>query len=322
MNFKIDLVYLWCDGNDPELLNKRNSYLCHLGQALPDDNVGEQRYIEHNELLYSLRSAFVNLPWINHIYIVTDNQRPRWLNDSDLITIVDHKTIIPANLLPTFNSIVIETYIDKIPGLSEHFIYTNDDVFFMSKLNPEDFFDQRGIPIVRFSKTQSRAKYEWVLNELKSEPKVFFSTLQKAWLLFCRKYKKQIDFDTIAHSADSYTISAWRSALNKFPEIYQENVFPFRTYSEIQRLIISYEIVYGLGGKKIYINKPNFWNRMLSRICKRDIWVSCRKTLAKIVRDVNTCNPKTVCVNEIDDIDTFTNFFSKKFPTPAPWELE
>lgn len=57
------------------------------------------------ELKYSLRSVSQYLPWINKIYIVIDNQVPSWLNtEHPKIKIIDHKDILPADALPTFNS--------------------------------------------------------------------------------------------------------------------------------------------------------------------------------------------------------------------------
>lgn len=42
--------------------------------------------------------------------------------------------------LPTFGSPAIEANIHKIPGLSDKFIYMNDDVLFGVDVWPDDFF--------------------------------------------------------------------------------------------------------------------------------------------------------------------------------------
>lgn len=42
--------------------------------------------------------------------------------------------------LPTFSSPAIETHIHRIPGLSQKFIYLNDDVMFGKDVWPDDFF--------------------------------------------------------------------------------------------------------------------------------------------------------------------------------------
>ncbi len=94
-----------------------------------EENIGDVRYVQHGELRYCLRSIDKFTPWVRRIFLMTDNQRPAWLKDHPKVTIVDHKEIIPAYLLPIFSSIAIEMHIHKIPGLAEHFIYGNDDFF-------------------------------------------------------------------------------------------------------------------------------------------------------------------------------------------------
>ncbi len=50
--------------------------------------------------------------------------------------------------LPTFNCRPIETRLYKIPNLSEHFIYFNDDMFLINPTNSTDFFID-GLPVLR-----------------------------------------------------------------------------------------------------------------------------------------------------------------------------
>jgi hypothetical protein len=51
-------------------------------------------------------------------------------------------------VLPTFNSLAIESMIWRIPGLAERFVYFNDDVFLTAPLCPDDVF--RGdAPVLR-----------------------------------------------------------------------------------------------------------------------------------------------------------------------------
>ena len=79
--FKIDLVYLWVDGADENWVKKKASALAKLNTfPLSKDAIDDCRFIQCDELKYSLRSVERYAPWINHIYIVTDNQVPKWLN--------------------------------------------------------------------------------------------------------------------------------------------------------------------------------------------------------------------------------------------------
>jgi len=150
--FPIDLVYMWVDGNDPEWQAKRNKYVGGSGNQ-SQEVVGVARWRDNEELRYSLRSVEKYASWINHIYIITDGQRPQWLDTSHpKITIIDHTEIMPEEALPTFNSQAIESCLHKIEGLSEHFIVGNDDTMFTLQTTPATFFNEDGSPIVRLSR--------------------------------------------------------------------------------------------------------------------------------------------------------------------------
>ena len=134
----IDFVYLWVDGNDPKWIAKRNA--C-IGEPSKDEKNCKGRYESNDELKYSLRSLEKYAPWIRKIFIVTDNQVPEWLDTTHpKIQIVDHTEILPAECLPCFNSVIIEHHLHKIPGLSEHFLYGNDDMYFNKPVTPDTFF--------------------------------------------------------------------------------------------------------------------------------------------------------------------------------------
>jgi len=157
----IDLVYLWVDGSDEQWLAKKNAALAKITGELAASSATANRWADHDELKYSLRSVEKFVPWINHIFIVTDGQTPKWLNTTNpKITIVDHKEIIPEKYLPTFNSSCIELFLHKIPNLSEHFLYSNDDSFFGKPLLPSFFFDENGNPIVQIKERNQRNKFK------------------------------------------------------------------------------------------------------------------------------------------------------------------
>jgi UDP-N-acetylglucosamine-lysosomal-enzyme len=100
-----------------------------------------ERFIDFNELKYSLRSIEKFAPWIRNIFIVTNGQIPNWLNQTNSrVKIITHQQIFKnKNHLPTFASPSIESQIHRIEGLSEEFIYLNDDIFFASPITKNDF---------------------------------------------------------------------------------------------------------------------------------------------------------------------------------------
>lgn len=145
--FPIDLVYTWVDGQDPEWQERRAAA---DGTSYHADGASLARYVSRDELKYSLRSVYLFLPWVRRIFIVTDRQTPLWFDDraehGGRVRIVDHREIFtdPAHL-PTFNSHAIESQLHRIPGLAEHFLYFNDDMFIGRPLPPHAFFHPNGL---------------------------------------------------------------------------------------------------------------------------------------------------------------------------------
>ncbi|MBM7768255.1 stealth conserved region 3 domain-containing protein [Glutamicibacter nicotianae] len=145
IDFPIDVVYTWVDDTDPEWKERKNQHL-PAEERLHPLATSEVRFRNRDELKYSIRSVRTFAPWVNKIYIVTDAQRPSWLIDNSDIEVIDHRELFPdSESTPTFNSHAIESVLHRIPGLSEHFLYLNDDVMFMRYQDPETFFHSNGI---------------------------------------------------------------------------------------------------------------------------------------------------------------------------------
>ncbi|MGF1703713.1 stealth conserved region 3 domain-containing protein, partial [Photobacterium makurazakiensis] len=105
----------------------------------------DSRFRSRDELKYSIRSVLMYASWVRNIYIVTDSQVPDWLVECKKVIIIDHKDIFPDhNVLPVFNSHAIESNLHKIDGLSDCFLYFNDDVFLGKKVEKSDFFTPFG----------------------------------------------------------------------------------------------------------------------------------------------------------------------------------
>lgn len=169
----IDVVYTWVNGSDPKWLAKKAVWSAQKEEALraaaaasaisannstnsnstlpeavgEEETMSQNRYRDSNELRYSLRSLIKNAPWIRRIYLVTDNQLPSWLNAShERIVLVSHEDVfVNKSHLPVFSSPAIESHLHRISGLSEHFIYFNDDVLLGSPTLPEDFVTVSGV---------------------------------------------------------------------------------------------------------------------------------------------------------------------------------
>nr|XP_004650281.2 N-acetylglucosamine-1-phosphotransferase subunits alpha/beta [Jaculus jaculus] len=116
--------------------------LSAISQSKQDEDVSASRFEDNEELRYSLRSIEKHAPWVRNIFIVTNGQIPSWLNlDNPRVTIVTHQDVFRnVSHLPTFSSPAIESHIHRIEGLSQKFIYLNDDVMFGKDVWPDDFY--------------------------------------------------------------------------------------------------------------------------------------------------------------------------------------
>jgi hypothetical protein len=141
----VDVVITWVDGASPKYRKK----LRQAHEALyPGQPLEVRRYHDNGELRYALLALQAYAPWLRAIHLVTDGQRPSWLKKGlPKLRLVDHKDFIPAEYLPTFNSHVIEAFLHRLPGLAEHYIYFNDDVFLGRMTRKSDFFTPNGLPL-------------------------------------------------------------------------------------------------------------------------------------------------------------------------------
>lgn len=239
--FEVDLVFLWVDGDDPVWLEKKNRYSPTPKEEGQSEIDCKGRYSDNQELKFALRSAELHVPWIRRIFIVTDNQQPAWLNtEHPQITIVDHKDILPAEALPCYNATVIEHYLYKIPGLEEHFLFGNDDMFFNADFKPDFFFGQDGYPIVRL-KRKYFGKWSYRMKKLIGKELGHYAhVIRVAAQLIEQKFG--VYFSGVPHhNIDAYRKSDFREAVEvvfaKEVEIAKSN--RLRAFSDLQRTAFS-----------------------------------------------------------------------------------
>ena len=111
-----------------------------------------------------VRCCMKYMPWVHRIFLILalPSQEQEWMRklkiENGKLKIVFHRDFMPEEYLPCFSSPCFEMFLHKIPGLSECFIYGNDDMFPLSPLEPDDFFRPAGptgtvafLPCGRFS---------------------------------------------------------------------------------------------------------------------------------------------------------------------------
>ncbi len=321
-SFPIDLVYMWVDGNDPAWRKKRSQYAPVVNNA-SSQTMAEARWRNNDELRFSLRSVEKFASWINHIYIITDDQRPEWLRaDHPKITIIDHSQIIPADALPVFNSSAIESCIYKIPGLSEHFIIGNDDTLFSAHVSPSTFFNNDGRPIVRLNRLNrflwgSKGNYSRMVRHMQDMVKEDCGKLIP--------YAPHHNFDAYRKSDFEYCVSLHKEAWDK--TAYSR----FRQNNDMHRSYVSY---YTIATKRADFRRVGRYNRIAG------IWNLIQATIhgkyandSRCIRlnkmDFNAAlkkyNPLMICMNDNErsteaDCKRMVDFLMSMFPSKCQFE--
>lgn len=141
---EIDFIVTWVDMDDPQWKEEFAKYSGKKGNE--KNGVSDARFRDYGFLKYWFRGIERFAPWVRKIHFVTSGQKPEWLDGNHpKINFVSHKEFIPRQFLPTYNSVVIERYMHRIPGLADHFVYFNDDFYIIRPTAPERFF-QNGLP--------------------------------------------------------------------------------------------------------------------------------------------------------------------------------
>ena len=135
----IDFVLLWVDGADPKW---QHEFLRYRKQK-DHTNTDTSKYRDWGTLRYLFRGIETFTPWVRKIHFVTWGHLPEWLDTShSKLHIVNHKDFIDRSFLPLFSPNPLEIFMHNIKGLSEKFVYLNDDTFFVRPILPERFFKQ------------------------------------------------------------------------------------------------------------------------------------------------------------------------------------
>ena len=308
---KIDLVYMWVNGNDIEHKKSREFWQKKLNIPESESN-NVHKYIDHEELKYSLRSAMKNAPWIRKIFIVTNGQVPKWLDLSktDKIQIITHEQIMPQDSLPTFNSCAIEYCIHNISDLSEHFLLANDDCFFYRPITPDFFFEKDGKPIVRLQKTK--------IPKYKIKNYLYNRSIKYSNDLFNKKF--DTNYTLIPqHNIDAYSKSLYKECINTFPEEFDKVIHSKFRIEGVQRIIFALHLIKQNKCKLKYINRHKFYKHEDSLY----IEISGCSMLKKIFRN----SPYIICINDscrVKDInlDNYKTFLQYLFPEKQDYEKD
>ena len=324
----IDIVYSWIDGNNPEV-KKEIMYWRNLEKPIGEAGTNN-RFNTMDELRYSLRSVYQYAPWVRNVYIITSLHKiPEWF-DEEIgaeygIYFIDDSELLET--VPVFNSLAKESVKHKIPGLSESYLYFNDDLFFGSKVKPRDFITKRGKAKV-FLEPDS-----YVITDLeKIDPDDYFGR----GLYFTRKTLLEVFndiggteiepiFDTMRlkkHTPDIHFVSEDKAKAKTIPKLMH------RTANARFRDI-----------DQIYDNTlfDNYWKLARGKAVMSDISYAYlyirgnQEVEEHVFNHINKERPKVFCINDgikeetpetVQSILNFAAFLENYFPVVAPWEIQ
>ena len=322
MDMDIDLVYLWVDGSDPAWQARKAAFLQGIAEA-PHEATHEARFVDNDELRFSLRSVERYAPWIRHIYIITDRQVPSWLDtECPRVTIVDHTEILPPSALPTFSSPAIEWCVDNIPGLADHFLLANDDTLIAQEVAPDFFFNAQGHPIVRLRR--------WPRHKLGRS--LYLRTIGRAQQLIRQRLGTCVGHIP-HHNIDAYLKRHIRECKQLFAQEIEATVNRhIRGEEDVQRVAtLYYALARGEGEMKLMgrYNKPmSLWSKL--RCALRGVYHYDTRCI-NIEPDIDfqsvmdRYNPVLVCINDNEqagDKDRLRarRFLEQMFPDKSSFE--
>lgn len=267
------------------------------------------RYRSFGTFKYLLRGIECCCPWVRRIYIVLQqpSQNPNWIKESDKLKIVYHQDIIPQEYLPTYNSATIEMFVWRIRGLSEYFIYINDDTFPIRSIQSNQFFNSDGVPKITLYFKEYKNIYGHIQMLKNSEMTAIMASGKDCeW--------REDGFLKDTHTWTPMKRSTWRKLFDEVGETIYSSLTPFRNAKNIVQQLSTY--YFWFTKKYELIENPN-------NICMNFITF----TEDNIIKSVKDKLYDIICINDIgvqnyeETKQKLINAFECIFPNKSQFEL-
>ncbi|MFB7893802.1 stealth conserved region 3 domain-containing protein [Microbacterium sp. NPDC056044] len=309
----IDIVFSWVDGSSSDFRRQRAAQLSEYVVGEGDD--GPARYRHVDELRYALRSVHMYAPWIRRIFIATDSPAPAWLMDHPKVTIVrSAEFFADPSVLPTHNSHAVEAQLHRIPGIAEHFLYSNDDMFFGRAVQPELFFSPGGI--TKFVECEVRIGA--------GDPALHRSGhdngLRVNRALLGERFGRTIVRD-LEHCAAPLRRSVMAELEQTFPDDFARTAASrFRSATDVSVTNSLYHYYALLTGRAIATRAPRV----------RYIQTTVAAGLRRMERLEERCDVDMFCLNDGGEVEVpeevrvraIRSALERMFPVRAPWERD
>lgn len=307
----VDMVFSWVDGSSTDFQRQRAAQMAEYVVGEGDD--GPARYRHVDELRYALRSVHMYAPWVRRIFIATDSPAPAWLLDHPKVTIVRSEEFFgDTSVLPIHNSHAVESQLHRIDGLAEHFLYSNDDMFFGRPVQPELFFSPAGI--TRFVECGIRIGAGGPQTHRSGHD----NALRVNRALLQERFGRTITRD-LEHCATPLRRSVMAELEQAFPEDFARTAASrFRSATDISVTNSLYHYYAQFTGRAIASTKPRV----------RYVQTTLAASLAGMERLARRRDVDMFCLNdggagEMPEelrVRTVTDILERMFPVRAPWE--
>lgn len=297
----IDLVITYVDSSDPRWLKDYE----HTCRALRHDfDKRSARFREWNTLKYIMRGTERCMPWVRNVHLIVErpSQVPGWVR-RDRVNIVLHPFVIPRKYLPTYNSTCIEQFMWRIPGLSEHFLYANDDMIPVNPLSPEDFFDDKGNP-----------KLEQVLKGYHPQMGMYSHHLHNGENLIRRLLSlppRRSGVIRTGHNISPMLVSTWAMLWGKAGRDIRRSLSTFRSANNINQELAAY------------------WHLLTDNYSQSERTAAYMELgdVDKVCEAITGTGAQLICINDARCANykyakaRITEAFNKKFPDKSKYEL-
>ncbi|HLP04784.1 MAG TPA: Stealth CR1 domain-containing protein [Paludibacter sp.] len=248
----VDVVISWVDGNDPAHKKKIQPFLNPQARK-SQDIAGPTRYNSVGEIFYSVASIFRFAPFVRKIFIIADEQDPglddfiskNFPESKIQIEIVDHAVLFRGyeHVLPVFNSRAIETCTYRIPGLSENYVYLNDDFFLVRPVGYDDWF--RGDRIVAYGQWRSILldRLLWLVKPMKNGHKPV--GFKDSMITSARKLDRKWRYFHLEHMPHPLKKSVLEHFYTARPDLFESNIsHKFRSSKQFNTQALYYMLMF------------------------------------------------------------------------------
>lgn len=304
---EIDFVITWVDGVDPAWQEDKRECMRQQGMEVKVDD-REERYRDWDILQYWFRGVEKFAPWVRKIHFVTYGHLPKWLNTKNTkLHIVNHENFIPEKYRPTFNSHVIEWNFHRIHGLSDNFVYFNDDVMLLKPVKRQNFFvgnqpvdmlalqpdvtnvEDTTMPYIYLNNAMLLAKYFDKRDNMKKQPGAYFHMGYPPMYFFYNMleamFPRFTGFYTV-HGPSPLKKSTYETIWNLEPELLDHVCsHPFRHKEDVNQYVLrEYEKLMG-----------NFVPKNVKKFCK---YYNLKKKNKDLVDTIVNQKVASVCIND------------------------